>query len=106
VPTFRPGDEAFCELRGQVVVSRAVHEAPIGIWPKGRRRGERGAAIILAGDLVQAVRNGAAVTVRYWWGVGTDRVWIGSCEIYPQRKPRRGRDARLLLSIRGGVTSE
>ncbi|MBI3411255.1 MAG: hypothetical protein HY040_23210 [Planctomycetes bacterium] len=72
---FRPGDEAFCELRGQVVVSRAFHEAPIGVWPKGRRRGERAAAIILFGDLVQAVRNEAAATIRYWWGVGTDRIW-------------------------------
>jgi hypothetical protein len=75
VPAFRSGDEAFCELRGQVVISRTVHEAPIGVWPKGRRRGERAAGIILFGDLVQAVRNEAAATVRYWWGVGSDSIW-------------------------------
>src|SRR5262249_55981126 len=54
VPLFWPGDEAFCEMRGRVVIAKPMHNAPIGAWPKARS-GKRGASILLAGDLVRAV---------------------------------------------------
>jgi hypothetical protein len=47
-------------------------DAPIP-WPIGSRDGHR--AIILFGDLVQAVATESAQAVGHWWNVGSDTVW-------------------------------
>jgi hypothetical protein len=75
VPYWRVGDEAFCKKLGHVTITGA-HECPLGAWPKGQRGRRRAAAsIILAGDLVEAVKNEAELAVMYWWNVGSDTVW-------------------------------
>lgn len=76
-PRVKIGDVVFCEFRGRVVVVGS-HEARI-CWPVGLPvYGDKSSkSIILYGDLVRAVRNEAAETLKYWWGVskGTVTKW-------------------------------
>jgi hypothetical protein len=65
------GGRLYCErLRCQVPVG-GIHEAPIP-WPVAGVKGPR--ALILCGDLVQAVRLESVVAVCYWWRVHRNTV--------------------------------
>jgi hypothetical protein len=70
-PRFRYGDVVFCERCGEVTV-RGLSAARIS-WPTCRRG--RGRAIILCGDLVEAVHRESSIAVQYWWSVGGQTVW-------------------------------
>jgi hypothetical protein len=73
-PTLRVGDRATCELRGDVKVT-SWSDAPIS-WPRCQPVGQRGGSgLLLAGDLVDAVRQESAAAVRHWWGVSAGQVW-------------------------------
>jgi hypothetical protein len=70
-PRFRYGDVVLCELRGSVkIVGLTNARIP---WPKCRAG--RAHAIILYGDLAEAVRRESVEAVKHWFGVGDDRVW-------------------------------
>jgi hypothetical protein len=74
-PRLRVGDHAACRLRGEVVVTSWT-DAPIP-WPRCRAFGTHGggSGLLLAGDLVKAVRQESAAAVMHWWGVTSGVVW-------------------------------
>jgi hypothetical protein len=59
---------AECLLRGNLVnTGRTDGRIP---WPRCRAIGARGGSgLLLAGELVAAVRRESAAAVAYWWGV-------------------------------------
>ena len=72
-PRFEYGDWVFCQLRGLVaIVGLSSGRIP---WPKCRVRPGKAHAIIVCGDLADAIRRESVEAVMYWWGVGSDRVW-------------------------------
>jgi hypothetical protein len=74
-PRLRVGDHATCRLRGDVVIT-GWSDAPIP-WPRCRAFGTHGggSGLLLAGDLVKAVRQESAAAVMSWWGVTAGVVW-------------------------------
>ncbi len=72
-PEVARGGRLFCEIRGEVVVGG--HTDALIPWPRIMKGGRP--VLILCGDLVEAVRNEAAMAVAHWWGVdpNTVRVW-------------------------------
>src|SRR5262249_25748380 len=84
-PVFRYGDSAFCERRGNVTLC-GLTDAPIP-WPIGKGRTKRTwpRAIVLFGDLAEAVRRESALAVAYWWGVKpqTVTVWRNALGVGP-----------------------
>lgn len=70
-PLFRYGDHIICERVGQVVLV-GLTDARIP-WPIGKRG--RHKAIVLYGDLVEAVKRESAGAVPFNWGVGLFTVW-------------------------------
>jgi hypothetical protein len=75
-PRLRVGDHAVCLLRDGDVVVTSWTDAPIP-WPRCHAFGTRGggSGLLLAGDLVKAVRQESAAAVMYWWGVCSSAVW-------------------------------
>ena len=69
-PRFGYGDAVHCEARGDAVIC-ATTDAPIP-WPVGRRGRFR--AIVVYGQLVDAVRRESAQAVAWWWGVSSQTV--------------------------------
>jgi hypothetical protein len=65
-PQFRYGDVVFCERCGEVTLC-GLSSGRIP-WPTCRRG--KAMAIVLFGDLVDAVRRESSVAIQYWWGVG------------------------------------
>ena len=64
-PRFKYGRKVVDAIRGEVKVV-GLHDALIP-WPIGKRRRSR--AIILCGDLAEAVRKEASIVVQHWCGV-------------------------------------
>jgi hypothetical protein len=75
-PALHIGDRATCLLRDCDVVITGWSDAPIS-WPRCRAldSGGGGSGLLLAGDLLKAVRRESAAAVRYWWGVSVLQVW-------------------------------
>jgi len=59
-PVFKYGDDAFCELRGDVILC-GLTDAPIP-WPTGKKRqkGSRARAIVVYGALAEKPATGQA----------------------------------------------
>jgi hypothetical protein len=74
-PRFDYGDVVRCARRGDVRIV-GLSEAPIP-WPVGQTlpRG-RGRALVLYGDLAEAVRRESAEAVMHFWGVKVNTVWL------------------------------
>jgi hypothetical protein len=70
-PRCRAGDVLRCEVRGEVVVA-GFSPGPIR-WPWTRNGGKP--ALIVCGDLVEAVRCEARLAVCDGWGVTAPTVW-------------------------------
>jgi hypothetical protein len=67
-PALQRGDCATCERRGDVVIT-SISAGRIA-WPRCRGIESRGGSgLLLAGDLVRAVRSESAAAIAYWWGV-------------------------------------
>ncbi len=69
-PRVRRGDVMFCEIRGSVRVTSFTN-GPIP-WPRALilGHGRRGKpAMVICGDLLQAIRTESNLAVQYWWGV-------------------------------------
>lgn len=75
-PRVSVGDFISCEIRGLQKV-KTFTAAPI---PQPIKTG-RGCAILVCGDLVQALRVESASAVAHWWGVSTHRVSIWRREL-------------------------
>jgi hypothetical protein len=73
-PVFKDGDDGFCQVRGEVILC-GMTAARIP-WPVGKKkqRGARARAIVVCGALADAVRQGAAQAVAFWWGVTAQTV--------------------------------
>src|ERR1700733_9278034 len=69
-PVCRVGDRVKCKMRGEMEIID-LSDAPIP-WPIGNRGRNR--AMVLYGDLVEAVRREASGAVCYWWGVSQQTV--------------------------------
>jgi hypothetical protein len=84
-PVFRYGDDAFCELRGDVILC-GLTDAPIP-WPTGKKRqkGPGARAIVVYGALAEAVRRESAQAVARWWGVTAQTVtrWRKALDVGP-----------------------
>jgi len=73
-PKFRIGDVVNCARRGEVRIV-GLSDAPIP-WPLGQLpKGGRRPALLLSGDLAEAVRRESAEAVTYFWGVKANTVW-------------------------------
>jgi hypothetical protein len=73
-PTFTYGDVVCCARRGDVHVV-GLSDAPIP-WPIGQTMPSgRARALVLSGDLVEAVRRESAEAVMPFWGVKANTVW-------------------------------
>jgi hypothetical protein len=66
-PHFRYGDSAFCEFRGEVIIT-GLSPAPIP-WPIAKRPGGRGRTLVISAGLAAAVRRESAAAVCHYWGV-------------------------------------
>jgi hypothetical protein len=67
-PPLQRGDRVTCELRGDVIIT-SISTGRIS-WPCCRALGVRGGSgLLLAGDLIRAVKTESAAAVGYWWGV-------------------------------------
>lgn len=74
-PRLQIGERTECLLRDRLVVVTSWTDAPIS-WPRCQPVGQRGGCgLLLAGDLVHAVRCESALAVGYWWGVSEGVVW-------------------------------
>src|ERR1019366_1111959 len=71
-PRFKYGATVTCASRGQVQVV-GLSNGRIA-WPKCHA-GQRARAIILYGQLAEAVRRESAAAVAHWFGVGMFTVW-------------------------------
>lgn len=71
-PRFRYGDSAFCEVRGEVVIT-AESNGKIP-WPLGKRPGNHVRGFVVFGDLAEALRQESATAICYWWGVSPETV--------------------------------
>src|SRR5262249_31301022 len=71
-PPSQLGSLLFCEIRGWVTVKR-ISDGPIP-WPQTIVKHSR--AIILCGDLVEAVRRESNQAISYWWGVTPQTVTV------------------------------
>jgi hypothetical protein len=84
-PVFKYGDDAFCELRGDVILC-GLTDAPIP-WPTGKKRQKaRGrGAIVVYGALAEAVRRESAQAVAFWFGVTAQTVtrWRKAPDVGP-----------------------
>src|SRR5215467_1057578 len=84
-PVFRYGDDAFCELRGDVILC-GLTDAPIP-WPTGKKRqkGPGARAIVVYGALAEAVRRESAQAVARWFGVTAQTVtrWRKALDVGP-----------------------
>src|SRR5215813_14851874 len=80
-PVFKYGDDAFCELRGEVILC-GLTDAPIP-WPTGKKRqkGPGARAIFVYGALAEAVRRESAQAVARWWGVTNQTHDARSCAL-------------------------
>jgi hypothetical protein len=69
MPPLHVGDCAVCELRGDGIIT-SISNGRIP-WPRCRSVEAHGggSGLLLAGDLVQAVRTEAAIAVQNLWGV-------------------------------------
>lgn len=73
-PRCRVGGRLTCAIRGKVKVV-GMSDAPIQ-WPQTKRRDGSGRPyLIVAGDLVKAIRRESEIAVAYWWGVSPLTVW-------------------------------
>jgi hypothetical protein len=71
-PRFKYGATVTCAIRGEVqIVGLSNGRIP---WPKSPA-GKRARAIILYGQLAEAVRRESAAAVAHWFGVGMFTVW-------------------------------
>ncbi len=69
-PSCKVGDFLDDAYYGRVMVA-GFTDAPIS-WPRPRRKGPR--APVLAGQLLDAIRQESAYAVAYWWGVSITQV--------------------------------
>jgi hypothetical protein len=69
-PLFEIGQVVDCTARGEVTIV-GITSGKIA-WPIGKTK--RAKSLVLYGDLERAVRNEAAQSVCYWWGVGMNAV--------------------------------
>jgi hypothetical protein len=92
-PKLRRGRRTTSLLRGDVVITgTSGGRIP---WPRCRRIGARGGSgLLLAGDLVEAVRRESAAAVCFWWGVSEGVVWRWRRELGVGRMDSEG-SARL-----------
>ena len=68
MPPLQVRDRAFCELRGDVIIT-SISDAPIP-WPRCRSvagKGGAGSGLLLTGDLVKAVKCESAAA---WSTIG------------------------------------
>jgi hypothetical protein len=74
-PRFDYGDVVECARRGEVRIV-GLSEAPIP-WPVGQTlpRG-KGRALVLYGDLAEAVARESSEAVMHFWGVKVNTVWL------------------------------
>jgi hypothetical protein len=72
-PRFKYGAVVTCAIGGPVKIV-GLSSGRIQ-WPKCRL-GKRSRAIILYGALADAVRTESAKAVMYWFGVGSDTIWM------------------------------
>jgi len=94
-PKLRRGRRATCLLRGDVIIT-GTSDGRIP-WPRCRRIGARGGSgLLLAGELVEAVRRESAAAVCFWWGVSEGVVWRWRRELGVGRMDSEG-SARLFL---------
>jgi hypothetical protein len=71
-PRFRYGQVAWCEVRGEVSITRLT-DAPIP-WPVGKRG--RAKSLVVCKGLDKAVRRESAQAVAHWWGVTPQTVTV------------------------------
>ena len=71
-PPFAYGDDATCEVRGEV----EIVELSNGLipWPVGKRG--RGKGLVVYAGLADAVRRESAQAVAHWWGVTPQTVGV------------------------------
>lgn len=68
-PPLKIGDRATCHLRDRQVVIIGISSDPLP-WPRCQSIGQRGGSgLLLAGDLVRAVKQESVAAIGYWWGV-------------------------------------
>jgi hypothetical protein len=77
-PRYRVGHVVWDEYRGDVRVVR-MSDGRIP-WPIGQK-GTRRLNLILCGDLVRAVKRESRIAVMYWFGVGSDTLWLWRREL-------------------------
>jgi hypothetical protein len=75
-PRLKRGDRATCLLRDSTVVITGLSSGRIQ-WLRCRALDTHGGGseLLLAGDLVRAVKNESAAAVMHWWGVTEGVVW-------------------------------
>jgi len=74
-PRFRYGAVAFCEVRGEVIVT-GLTDAQIR-WPLGKKgRNGRARGLVVYRDLEKAVRRESDSAVAHWWGVTAQTVTV------------------------------
>ena len=67
-PRVPLGEVLSCEVRDCEVVVVNYSDAPIS-WPIGQRRGRGARALVVCGQLANAVRREANQAAAHWWGV-------------------------------------
>jgi Ni/Co efflux regulator RcnB len=67
-PRVPLGHVLMCEARDCEVVVVAYSDAPIP-WPIGQRRGRGARALVLYGELADAIRRESNQAVAHWWGI-------------------------------------
>ena len=71
LPVFKYGDVVMCERRGQGTLCGLSHGSIP--WLVGKCDNHK--ALVLCGDLVEAVKREASLAIQYWWGVSYETVW-------------------------------
>src|SRR5688572_24952575 len=124
MPRCRIGGRLKCKLRGKVRVAR-ITDAPIP-WPQAYSTGNCGKLfLVVAGDLVRAVKRESAQALAHHFGVGITTVWtwrkalgirqtnpgtrrlrqLWAEEIFDEETQQRSREATRLPETRAKVAA-
>jgi hypothetical protein len=102
-PALKPGDRAFCRVKGCEVIITSWTNASIP-WPRCRTEDSYGGSGILVEDeLARALRHESAGAIKHWWGASANTVWWWRKALEIKRTDSEGSRRLILVVAQAGA---